>query len=492
MNETVDTGHWLDRLGGRSFPLFVAGILLLVAMFWSSFTHLFVEWQASLYSHGSLVSILFLYYLSKHNASFEPPGYASRVLGLGIVVASCVLLWVSQILAILTLQFAFIYGVVFGFAMSLWGFKAIWQMKYIFIALALTVPVWQVFQPLLRVITTDVSHYLLGFIDVPVLREGYYLTLPGGRFLVEEACAGLSFVLTGTSLMFIFAAWFQMTTWVFIRLLLISTVIAIVANWVRVMTIVLVGNATNMQSEIVQDHLMFGWVLFAVMYCPFYWWAVRKHGSEDRAFNGGPRSVKDVSWTHGKSPFFVGVAAMLGVFALNIWLSSPIAGGAISTPSISALGGEIILKSKVRWGLEIKGIDAEQFRSVSINGDRATVFIAESNDPSKGESIIKSDNVYFNPMLWSEVEKDNQSRYSFLRIESSSRGQRGIAYSYLVGGQLIADWKAAKLQYLKSYFARDDAIYLVAVMTESRSKAGVDKQFTVDVLERTAQAILNR
>jgi len=53
--------------------------------------------------------------------------------------------------------------------------------------------------------------------------------------------------------------------------------IALVANWLRVAGIVWIGYLTEMQSEMIQDHYMYGWFVFAIFLIPIFWFDQKLH-----------------------------------------------------------------------------------------------------------------------------------------------------------------------------------------------------------------------
>src|SRR6185312_11077649 len=59
-------------------------------------------------------------------------------------------------------------------------------------------------------------------------------------------------------------------------LVVLTAIVAIVSNWVRVLTIIQAGYTTNMRHVLVsRGHYTFGWVLFTVIMSAFIWWVAR-------------------------------------------------------------------------------------------------------------------------------------------------------------------------------------------------------------------------
>ena len=93
----------------------------------------------------------------------------------------------------------------------------------------------------------------------------------GGRFAIEPACSGLGFFLC-SGLIGAYFAYFNDLGWrKMVGFIAFGLGLAVVANWIRILAIIMVGNATQMDHWIVHDHLMFGWILFSGMLIPYFW-----------------------------------------------------------------------------------------------------------------------------------------------------------------------------------------------------------------------------
>jgi len=74
----------------------------------------------------------------------------------------------------------------------------------------------------------------LGFIGIPVLRDGNILELPNGRLSVVEACSGIRSLLSLTFLSLVYGYFFEQKTWLRVTLFLATIPVAILANSSRV------------------------------------------------------------------------------------------------------------------------------------------------------------------------------------------------------------------------------------------------------------------
>lgn len=127
------------------------------------------------------------------------------------------------------------------------------------------IPIGDQLIPYLQELTTDLSVPLLELTNVPVYRNGLYLDIPEGRFLVAEACSGISFLIS--SIVFGFAYAYVSFTSLKKRALFVvaSVLVPILANALRVYGIVLTGHLSDMQYAVGADHLIYGGVFYAIV-----------------------------------------------------------------------------------------------------------------------------------------------------------------------------------------------------------------------------------
>ncbi|MBU2869102.1 exosortase A [Colwellia sp. E2M01] len=128
-----------------------------------------------------------------------------------------------------------------------------------------SIPIGEQLIPYLQEITTDISVPLLELTGIPVYRNGLYLEIPEGRFLVAEACSGISFLITSIVFGHLYAYISFITLRKKLLFILISLVFPILANALRVYGIVLIAHLTDMEHAAGADHLIYGGVFFTIV-----------------------------------------------------------------------------------------------------------------------------------------------------------------------------------------------------------------------------------
>ena len=169
----------------------------------------------------------------------------------------------GQLLGVNLIGHASAYASVVLIVWMVLGTEFIMRFKFPFIFLAFTVPFGEQLVPLLQDVTAYMSVELLKISGIPVYREGLYLYIPNGTFLVAEACSGISFLIAAVALGTMYGYLNFNTRWKFFAFILLSFVVPIVANGMRAYGIVVIGYMSDMEHATGADHLIYGWVFFA-------------------------------------------------------------------------------------------------------------------------------------------------------------------------------------------------------------------------------------
>lgn len=115
----------------------------------------------------------------------------------------------------------------------------------------------------LQIFASRVAENVLGWVSIPVLRDGNILELASQKLSVAEACSGIRSLLSLSFLSLIYAYFFDRKVWMRWVLLIATVPIAIAANATRVS---LTGILSEVRTDLAQGafHVLEGWVLFLV------------------------------------------------------------------------------------------------------------------------------------------------------------------------------------------------------------------------------------
>jgi exosortase len=134
----------------------------------------------------------------------------------------------------------------------------------------LAVPFWGFANPVLRRATTLMSGGIAKLGGATAIIEDDTITIASGTFLVESGCAGINFLMAGLTLGAFYAHLFTDRWQTQLKIVAAAGGAAIVGNWIRVAVLVLLGEATNMESPMIYDHLWQGWAIFTLLMIPTY------------------------------------------------------------------------------------------------------------------------------------------------------------------------------------------------------------------------------
>lgn len=169
-----------------------------------------------------------------------------------------------------------------------------WPVLFLYFAL----PVWMAFNEPLRRLTTLVSMWLVRATGIPVYVEGNLVHLAEGTFAIASGCSGLNYVVAALTLAAVQCTLY-LRTWRARGLLLLAAIMAaLLANWLRVSSLIVIGHLTGMQHYLIRvDHLWYGWALFLLIMIPVYILGVQLEGREERrAVRHSPEKVPGSSF----------------------------------------------------------------------------------------------------------------------------------------------------------------------------------------------------
>jgi exosortase len=261
----------------------IAAIACVVALvYWPSTAYLYGRWlekAGGTYTHGWLILLICIALVVRSRRELAAaPAHASRLAAaaLALVVIAWLVAYRASIegLEVPLLPLILWLAVTAAFGWTV-GRLMLFPVAYFYFA----VNVWWG-APLQR-LTVLVMRGLLALTGPAALIEGDVIQIPNGTFLIEEGCSGLHFMIVGLAVAALYGEQ-QRDPWsVRLRQLALMAGLALLANWVRVYTVIEAGYLTDMQSYLVRvSHYGFGWCVFAVALIIFFWLAPRLGGAE--------------------------------------------------------------------------------------------------------------------------------------------------------------------------------------------------------------------
>lgn len=301
------------RLGLSAFVL-----LLWIIFCWQGFvTVVNVWWGNEIFNHGFFIlpGVIYLIYL-KRSALLAQPFETSWLSMIFIIPTS--FLYVVGVAGDVQL---FMHAATFAlFPLLVWMLIGTRAALTIFFPLCFTlfsVPVGEQLIPYLQEIAADGSVWLLKLTGVPLFKSGLYIEIPQGRFLVAEACSGVSFFIASVVIGSLYAYLNFRSAKRRIIFVFISLIFPVVANIIRVYGIILIAYWTDMEYAAGADHLIYGWFFFAlvILFLLGIGELMREAGVEWESAPQQPSSVRKIS-------LFPIVSIIALLVASTMWVNS--------------------------------------------------------------------------------------------------------------------------------------------------------------------------
>jgi exosortase A len=311
------------------------GILVLIFLvaFWPSIAWMAGEWSSSAgaLSHGYLVvaisAYLFVRAVPQVATLDVKPAWWLLPIVFGLSV-TWLLAYVATVVAVQTmvLPAMLLFSIIAVLGLQT-GRLFAFPVLYVYFA----IPAWDHLQFVFQAITVAVVGAMIRMSDMPALLDGNFVHLADGTFEIAGGCSGLAFVLAGLSLAVLYAHLYYKDHRKAFVLVAVTLAVAMASNWVRVFAIISIGHRSHMQSSLVDDHLTFGWVLFAMLLVPLYLFA--------RWLEGEHETVHEADQNYAFADESRRVAPALAA-AIAVMVAGPGWAATVSAPE----SGEIILE----------------------------------------------------------------------------------------------------------------------------------------------------
>ncbi len=471
-------------------------LFLLIFVIWllafnNSILAITEEWsEAGAYSHGYLVFLLTAYIFWQRKDRFSSVLQTPNWLGVLAALGFGALWWVATVVNVLIVQEIAAVGLFDAILLAIYGWRNFLALQFPVFLLVLALPIWSFLSAPLRDLSTSVSYEMLKLLNIPVLLEGYLVTVPGGQFKVELGCSGLSFFLAAISLGVLFGYFNQLKTSKTVCFALFAACLAIFSNWIRIITIILVGNYTQMQHVIVKDHLTFGWIVFAIALVPLFWigdkFFVRPlvtaaTNPADTTLVSHLDVVKDSSLTAEEPIAKLAASEKINnpseadsptmnvkvvVLCICLLLLFPMMNTMLTKWGVDESYGyeppkfanrgliDNLYAKEINWRPRYLGASSEYLAKYQFNEQDLYLYIANYAQQKQGEELIFAKNSLNDEDLWRKtsenvVELADNSSGDYFRLQkfkSLYAGKRLIAYWYIVGGKTVVSSGQAKFR----------------------------------------------
>ena len=242
--------------------LLITWLLCFAETLWSMVT---IWLRSDTYAHGILIFPISLFLIWRKRRHIAATSLHPSYLALPVLLALVIIWFFANAVSV---NVATQLAVVLMLPVLLWlccGWQLLKLLRFPLFYLLFAVPMGENLVPWLQDITADITVVALQLSQIPVYREGLYLSTPTGLFLVAEACSGIRYLIASVALGTLYA-YLTYTSRVKQAIFCIAAVIVpIVANGIRAYGIVLIASLTDMKHAVGVDHLIYGWLFFGLV-----------------------------------------------------------------------------------------------------------------------------------------------------------------------------------------------------------------------------------
>lgn len=466
--------------------------LALLVVVYSSFRILggVVElWQTQdAFSHGwaILCMVLYLLWLQRHEI------FADQLQPFWLALVPIAGIGLLQSTGVLNLEMFLLPSLLMCIVVLFVGLRA--SVKYAFPLLLLhaALPGWGQALPLLHKMTVLAVQQMLSLTSITAFFDGAVVNIPSGSFIIEDGCSGMNYFIVGTTIASVYA-YLGPRSWRLAAIsLCLGIFLSVVANWVRVYGVILIGHFTDMQSPIVNNHGTFGWFVFAGAMVLFYLLMARLFPDE-RFLRPKPSTMSAVESNSDTNPANFGFTLVLvsvcllvtlQLGALTNWLlasNNPLA--SLTLPEMNSRTDRLnTWRPKVRGATEITS---------TIVG-RVTLDLARF-DRASSSALVQDDEVWADGKIWRMLDWriKNLPSNSVQRLDLRSNDKQILVWTwYGVDRYQSAGRTIIRLRQAISRYFGSGTGYVVILSVNCESTDCADGETALENFMRTTSPTL--
>ncbi len=454
-------------------------LLVWLFVYWSSLQDMVGVWSNSkTYEHSYLILPISLWLMWQKKEQIKNELIDIAVLPILLLVLPCLLWLVGRVAGIAFFEHI---AAVTSLQLIIWaliGNQLARLLKFPLFYLVFCIPFGEELIPYLQEVTAYFSVAMVRLSGVPVFREGLYLTIPNGKFEVAEACSGIRFLISSIALGTLFANFFFVKKWKFGLYVIFACLFPILANGIRAYGIIMIGYFSDMKYATGADHLIYGWVFFAIVTIMMFYvaWYFQDHVDEPSVFD----TTKKYSLETKKNRVSLSLSAIIFLLVgTNIWQKSVYNIVAIENQTIDPIAQ---LSS---WGVVLPPADQVVIES-SPDSSFKFFHVAYYTEKNRHELITSQNSLYdketwtIDKVLTLDFNKDQASGLSLVDKDGNSKT---IIYWYCINNYCSNN--KLKIKLIKSYYIitnQNTSLSISAIYSNTMNFVELQSYFSNSIL----------
>lgn len=263
----------------------LAGAIASLWLFADTLRWLLDAWQTDPnYSHGLLAPFIAAFFFWRARAAFRGSARQPSAWGLGLLAGALGLHLLATPWRIYPLSALALIGALAAGVWLLWGVPALRASAYAFISLLLMIPLPFIdrLSPMLEAFTARIAGGFVSLLDAQVVITGSQVQLPTAAFEIGAACSGLRSLASLLTLAVVFSGIVAGPRWGKLLIVCAAAPIAILANLVRVSSILQIAQAFGAGAGLAYYHDYSSPVLFLSAFALLILFARSVHCAELR------------------------------------------------------------------------------------------------------------------------------------------------------------------------------------------------------------------
>jgi exosortase A len=250
----------------RAAPLCLVVLTVLPFLFHETATGFFSAWNGTTaYNYCFLILPICAYLVWERRERLFAANPKPSILGFLLLLGAGAVWLLGELSGTLIVSEFALVLMAQSIVLAILGIEAAFVLLFPLGYLLFLVPVGESLIPELQSVTATSAVALLKITGIPVHSDGFMIYLPNASWVVAEACAGLKFLITSIALGALLSMMFLRSWSRRALFMVLSVIVPIVANGFRAFAIVAIGYFTNDADAAFADHILYGWVVFAIV-----------------------------------------------------------------------------------------------------------------------------------------------------------------------------------------------------------------------------------
>jgi len=235
--------------------------LVFISCYYPTFIWLHNKYRGldSYYSHGYLIPIITVYLIYMKKEELKEVKLKNSLMGLYLVIFALSLHVISVLGDIHFLSGFSIIFYIAGCVMYLFGYELIKRIAYPLLFLIFMCPLPESFINIVALpaksLATSLALYIIDFIGIPSIREGFRIQLKTSTFVVGTPCNGMRSLIAFLALGFLMTYIVKAKLWKKILLFTLIPPISIILNGVRIAILLIIANRYGQEAASTESYL---------------------------------------------------------------------------------------------------------------------------------------------------------------------------------------------------------------------------------------------